>query len=77
MYSQNGTIIIENVTRFSPVTDGVEFVDISQTRFHVSMKDLIRLYEGCKYNSEQMGLNWKDYCDRIFSPPNPSITDTI
>jgi hypothetical protein len=77
MYSQNGTIIIETVTRFSPVTNGVEFVDLSQTRFHFNIKDLIRLYEGCKHNTEQRGLNWEDYRDRFFSPPNPSITDTV
>lgn len=67
MKTQNGRIIIERVVRFSPTYDGVSFTDESETNLYMSIKDLIRLYEGTKFSLEGRGVNWEKFCNELFN----------
>jgi len=59
-------IILEDSTRYTPTSDGVDYVDTTGMNFHIPMPLLVRLYEGAKYGHEKSGGNWKEFCDSLF-----------
>lgn len=67
MKGSNGRIYIESLARFSPYADGVDFTDLSEINFHMSIKTLVRLYEGTKFQMEKNGINWDTLCDELFA----------
>lgn len=70
MKTQNGKMIIESVVRFNPNAEWLSFTDESETQFWISIKDVIRLYEGTKFNMEKSGIDWEKFCDKLFKPEN-------
>lgn len=68
MKSYKNRIFLERVVRFSPMEYGVDFTDESETNFHISMQDLVRLYEGVRFQMEKKGIDWGPFCYNLFNP---------
>lgn len=66
MKTSKNTIILEDAIRYSPSEQGVDFVDETETRFHIPMKLLIRLYEGAKFHYIRNGGDWDEFCAALF-----------
>lgn len=66
MKSYKNRIFLERVVRFSPMEYGVDFTDESETNFHISIQDLVRLYEGTKFQMEKKGIDWDLFCNNLF-----------
>jgi hypothetical protein len=65
MIIKNGVVSIGNITGFSPIDKEVRFIS-DGTPFYISLKDLVRLYEGIKFDAERKGVDWKKYTDSLF-----------
>jgi hypothetical protein len=75
MYTQNGTIILERIVRFSHHDKHTSTVDITESRVDIPNREIVRLYECLKLVVERRGLDWKDYCDRLFEDDNSTGID--
>jgi hypothetical protein len=60
-------IVLEDAKSFSPTASGVDYTDESGARIHVPMSLLVRLYEGAKHDLTRKGVDWKKFCDSLFS----------
>ena len=66
MKIHNGKFILDDATRFSPETDGVRYVDTTETTVIIPYPLLVRLYEGARFDFERKGGNWEDFCNGLF-----------
>jgi len=66
MYTENGSIVIERVVRFSVHEKCTSAVDITESNFVIPNSELVRLYEVLKLTVERQGRDWSKYCDNLF-----------
>ena len=66
MKINNGVIYLEDSVGFRPNHYDVGYTDESGNRVVIPMKLLVRLYEGTKYHHEKIGINWEEFCNKLF-----------
>ena len=66
MKTENNVIVLEDAIKYSPTKDGVNFTDVTGTKFHIPIKLLVRLYEGTKFHMERNEIDWDRFLDDVF-----------
>ena len=66
MKTENGVIILEDATGFTPNGNGTTYTDLSGMKIFIPLELLVRLYEGTKFDFERHGYDWEKKCDMLF-----------
>jgi hypothetical protein len=66
MKTINGTVVLENIKRYSAGVDGVRYVDSSGSEIFIPIEILVRLYDGIEEHIRGVGLDWDKFCKNIF-----------
>ena len=64
MKSYNGAIVLDDIERFCPSRSYIEYTDTTGIVIRIPSRVLIRLYEGMRYDIEEHGGNFTEYCKK-------------